>query len=71
MCTIIDYSKYIEQRKRTGYNRFKALAEGLIESYTCNNCGEDFEVYDNELPEKCPSCGVYFVWDDENKKEDI
>ncbi len=69
MCTIIDYSKYIEQRKRTGFNRFKALAEGLIESYTCNNCGADFEVYDNQLPERCPSCRVLFDWDDE--KEDI
>ena len=37
--------------------RWKALAKGNIMNFTCNTCGKEFEVINDEYPDCCPGCG--------------
>ena len=41
--------------------RYRALAKGNIKVFTCDMCGEEFEVIDGEYPECCPGCGLEFI----------
>ena len=37
--------------------RWKAIAKGRIRYFTCDDCGADIEVINEEYPDKCPGCG--------------
>ena len=39
-------------------NRVEALVKGKLETYTCNTCGGDIEVINNDYPSVCPNCGT-------------
>lgn len=41
--------------------RWKAIAKGQFTVYTCDNCGERFEVINDEYPDTCPGCGLRFT----------
>ena len=60
MGKVVDFGEYKKQKDEA--YRLKMLSEGKIEEYTCNSCGETFEVYDDNFPQKCPHCGVEFIW---------
>ncbi|MBE5849766.1 MAG: hypothetical protein E7298_06335 [Lachnospiraceae bacterium] len=62
MCEIISF---IDQKKRR-INRSEALAKGKIMYYSCDSCGADIEVIDNDYPDKCPGCGLRITsWNNE------
>ena len=49
---------FIPKKKMSNESRrWKALAKGTIMTFTCNTCGEEFEVVDDEYPDLCPGCG--------------
>ena len=53
---------FIPKKKTSNeVNRWKALAKGQLDIYTCDNCGERFEVMNNEFPDTCPGCGLRFT----------
>ena len=60
----------IEFRPRSKQmNRTEALVKGKIENYRCDSCLEYFEVIDDNLPDKCPHCGVKIdEWLDEDNE---
>ena len=60
MGTVIDFNEFYMKKKDA--ERLKALCEGKVEVYTCNGCGRDFEVVDDNFPEVCPCCGVPLAW---------
>ncbi len=68
MADIIDLKSY-RNSKKTVINthsmkyRLRALAEGQIRTFNCDNCGEEFEVYYDEFPDKCPGCKAVFDWE--------
>lgn len=47
----------------SGKERYKALAKGKVKGFTCNNCGEHFEVYNEDYPKCCPGCSAKIRWD--------
>lgn len=47
-----------KERKVSDAKRLKALCEGRIRYFSCNDCGGDIEVIDEEYPDKCPCCGL-------------
>ena len=54
-----------KQRVTTEAERLRAMMEGKIETYVCNNCGGDIEVIDGNFPQKCPCCGTELEeWED-------
>lgn len=65
-------AKIIEFRKRKVTNdsseRLRALVEGRIRQFDCENCGEVIEVIDNKFPKICPGCGLELDWDDESEE---
>ena len=54
-------------RVKGSKNRVEALMKGEIEIYSCNDCGEDFEVMFEDFPEKCPHCGKIIDWESSEK----
>ena len=44
-------------------NRVEALVKGKLETYTCNTCGERFEVLFDDRPECCPGCFARIKWE--------
>ena len=54
-------------RVKGSKNRVEALMKGEIEVYSCNACGEDFEVMFEDFPEKCPYCGKIIDWESSEK----
>lgn len=54
-------------RERGSKNRVEALMKGEVETYTCNDCGEDFEVLFENFPEKCPHCNRVIDWESSEK----
>ena len=45
--------------------RWKAIAKGNIETYSCDMCGADIEVINGKFPDKCPGCGLSILhWND-------
>ena len=65
MGTIIQFRR--RQVKSDDAERVEAMVKGNIEVYTCNTCGEDFEVLNSRFPKTCPCCGVEI---DEWRSED-
>ncbi len=56
MCTIIQFDpNYMSQRMLNKF-RTEALAKGQVDTYICNNCGEEFDVYYDKKPDFCPGC---------------
>ena len=43
-------------------NRYKAIAKGTLLKFTCDTCGEEIEVIDEEYPEYCPGCLREISW---------
>lgn len=67
MAQIISFVK----RKQVSDNaeRLRALVEGRIRHFTCDDCGADIEVIDKNFPKKCPGCGLEIIgWKSEEKK---
>ena len=65
MAQIIKFRKKEDSEKA---KRVKALVHGRIRTFTCDYCGEDFEVVDEKYPNRCPGCGLRISgW---NKSED-
>ena len=66
MCTILFYSDYVKRctEKKKLMSRTEALIKGLIETYTCDSCGGDFEVINEQFPERCPCCNMEMEWED-------
>ena len=52
----------IQFRPRNKTNRVEALVKGQIERYSCDTCGNEFEVVFGNRPDKCPSCGLKINW---------
>jgi len=46
--------------------RWKAIAKGQLTAYTCDVCGERFEVINDDYPDACPGCGRTFTKFKEN-----
>ena len=51
-------AKIIEFKKMKGKNRTEALVKGRIRTFTCDTCGEEIEVINEEYPDCCPGCGL-------------
>ena len=65
MCTIIDFERYRNRKCKT-QSYIEAMVKGLIEIYTCNRCGGEIEVINNNFPKNCPNCHVIIdSWDAE------
>lgn len=66
MGDIIQFNpQYIRKDKSMSESeRLKALVQGKIESFTCNTCGEHFDVYNENYPECCPGCGAKIRWNE-------
>lgn len=55
--------------KRQDIKRTEALIKGTIVCYTCDDCGAEIEVIDDEFPRYCPECGTEILeWD--NSEDD-
>ena len=39
--------------------RWKAIAKGRIRHFTCDDCGADIEVINEDYPDLCPGCGRF------------
>ena len=52
----------VNSKEISDKDRYKAMAKGQIEGFTCNNCGEHFEVYNKNYPECCPGCNATIRW---------
>ena len=49
--------------------RLKALAEGRVRYFNCNNCGGEIEIINEEYPDECPCCGLIIIgWDKEEER---
>lgn len=60
MGDIIQFHK--RSKSISNQDRFKALAKGELDSYTCDNCGTEFEVAFNDKPDYCPGCHARILW---------
>lgn len=69
MAQIISFSKtHSRAGQKEEAKRLKALAHNKLQVFICDICGDEFEVIDDEYPEKCPGCGRKITeW---NKEED-
>ena len=63
MAHIIEF-KRVEKVSESA-KRYKALAKGQIEYFTCDNCGTRIEVMNGEFPDCCPGCAYRITkWKD-------
>ena len=51
--------------KDRSFNRVEALMKGQLETYVCDNCGEEFEVAFGNKPKRCPGCDFEIDWGEE------
>lgn len=69
MTKIISFAKYHSKAGDKEAKRYKALAHNKLQEFTCNNCGNDFDVIDDEYPEVCPICLMVLdygdLWEDD------
>ena len=68
MAEIINFKAYNTSIKKcvneTSHRfRLKALSEGRIRTFTCDNCGQEFEVLYDKFPERCKGCNLIFDWE--------
>lgn len=56
MAQIVEFRKKEQMMYKA--KRYKALATGNIRTFTCDTCGTEFEVIDDEYPDCCPGCGL-------------
>lgn len=60
-------------RKKKSLNearRWKAIAEGRVKYFTCDDCGGEIEVIDDDYPEMCPCCGLVIAgWNNEKENK--
>lgn len=64
MAQIIEFKK----KEKKVMSRTEALVKGRVRVFTCDSCGEEFEVIDDKYPDYCPGCGLEIeTW---NKSED-
>ena len=54
MAQIISFVKKQSTVKEA--ERWKAIAKGQIRHFTCDDCGADIEVINEQYPERCPGC---------------
>ena len=63
MAQIVNFMKL--RKDNSIAERDKALANGQIEYFICNNCGERIEVINGEYPDCCPGCAYRITkWND-------
>ena len=58
MAKIIEFKK--KETKVSDAERYKALSKGEVRIFTCDICGEEFEVINGKFPKSCPGCGLEF-----------
>jgi len=56
MAQIITFNVGRRNGKTLEQERLKALAKGRIRHFTCNDCGADIEVINEDYPDICPGC---------------
>ncbi len=59
MAQIIEFGRI--KKSTVDARRWKALAKGQVSTYICDNCGERFDVINDEFPDTCPGCGLRFT----------
>lgn len=57
MAQIIEFKKR-QASKVSKADKYKAIAKGTYQEFTCDSCGADIEVINGVYPEKCPGCGL-------------
>ena len=57
MAQIISFVK--KQKTTEEANRWKAIAKGQVRHFTCDDCGADIEVINEDYPDLCPGCGRF------------
>ena len=62
MGKIIEFKN--RMRKVSDAERLRALAEGRLRQFDCENCGEVIEVIDDKFPNICPGCGLELEWEE-------
>lgn len=67
MAQIIEFGR--KKQAMSQAERYKAIAKGRIERYSCDTCGTEFEVIDGKAPACCPGCGRSIEW--HNVEENI
>lgn len=66
MAQIVEFKR--KKEVITEAQRWKAIAKGRIRYFTCDDCGSDIEVIDEQYPYRCPGCGrIITGW---NKSEE-
>ena len=68
MAQIVEFKKM--ERKSIVAERYKALAKGQIEYFTCDNCGTRIEVMNGNYPDCCPGC-AYRITDWNDAEENV
>lgn len=59
MGEVIEFARFKQRSKSTkDAERLKALFNGNVEVYVCEECGGDIEVINNVFPTRCPCCGL-------------
>lgn len=61
MGEIVQFRPRVKQENSN--NRIEALMKGQVDEYTCQNCGEDFEVLFDNKPDRCPHCNMLIEWE--------
>ena len=56
MAEIISFMDSIKRRDEM--SRAEALAKGRIKYFSCDDCGADLDVINDEYPDRCPGCGL-------------
>ena len=63
MAQIVEFRK--REKRSVLAERYRALAKGHIEYFTCDNCGTRIEVMNGEYPDCCPGCAYRITkWND-------
>ena len=57
MAQIIEFVR--KKKMSDDAKRWKAIAKGRIRHFTCDDCGADIEVINEDYPDLCPGCGRF------------
>ena len=58
MGVIVEFRPRSKKKQSGEAKRLEAMIKGKLEVYTCDNCGGDIEVINDEFPSHCPHCNV-------------